>query len=44
MSSAAIPLASFLAASILTLVIPLAFVIVVTSWYVFIWRRGMGER
>jgi hypothetical protein len=38
------PLASFLAGSILTLVIPLAFVIVVALWYVFMWRRGMGER
>jgi hypothetical protein len=44
MSSAVVPLASFLAGSILTLVIPLAFVIVVACWYVFIWRRGMGER
>jgi hypothetical protein len=38
------PLATFLAGSILTLVIPIAFVIVVTCWYVFMWRRGMGER
>jgi hypothetical protein len=44
MSSAVVPLASFLAGSILTLAIPLAFVIVVAFWYVFIWRRGMGER
>jgi hypothetical protein len=44
MSSTVLPLASFLAGSILTLVIPLAFVIVVACWYVFIWRRGMGER
>jgi hypothetical protein len=44
MSSTVLPLASFLAGSILTLVIPLAFVIVVAGWYVFIWRRGMGER
>jgi hypothetical protein len=44
MSATVAPLASFLAASILTLVIPLAFVIVVTGWYVFIWHRGMGER
>jgi hypothetical protein len=40
----AVMIASFLAGSILTLAIPLAFVIVVTFWYVFIWRRGMGER
>jgi hypothetical protein len=44
MSSTVLPLASFLAGSILTLVIPLAFVIVVACWYVFMWRRGMGER
>jgi hypothetical protein len=44
MSSTVLPLASFLAGSILTLVIPVAFVIVVACWYVFIWRRGMGER
>jgi hypothetical protein len=44
MSNTVLPLASFLAGSILTLVIPLAFVIVVTCWYVFMWRRGMGER
>jgi hypothetical protein len=44
MSTAVAPLASFLAGSILTLVIPLAFVIVVTFWYIVIWRGGMGER
>jgi hypothetical protein len=44
MPGALAPLATFLAGSILTLVIPLAFVIVVTCWYVFMWRRGMGER
>jgi hypothetical protein len=45
MSSTVIPLAAhFLAGSILTLVIPIAVVIVVTIWYVFMWRRGMGER
>ena len=44
MSSTVLPFASFLAGSILTLVIPLAFVIVVACWYVFIWRRGIGER
>lgn len=45
MSSIAIPLASdFLAGSILTLVIPLAVVVIVTIWYVFLWRRGTGER
>ncbi|MCW3067761.1 MAG: hypothetical protein QOI89_1155 [Solirubrobacteraceae bacterium] len=44
MSGTIAPLATFLAGSILTLVIPIAFVIVVTCWYVFLWRRGMGER
>lgn len=44
MSGFVIPLASFLAGSILSLVIPLAFVIVVTCWYVISWRRGTGER
>ncbi|HWX52596.1 MAG TPA: hypothetical protein VNY34_04845 [Solirubrobacteraceae bacterium] len=44
MSSTVLPLANFLAGSILTLVIPLAFVIAVTCWYVFLWRRGTGER
>ena len=45
MSSTVIPLAAhFLAGSILTLVIPIVVVIVVTIWYVFMWRRGMGER
>jgi hypothetical protein len=43
MSATIAPLATFLAGSILTLVIPIAVVIVVTCWYVFIWR-GMGER
>ena len=45
MSSIANPLASdLLAGSILTLVIPLAVVIIVTIWYLFLWRRGTGER
>jgi hypothetical protein len=45
MSSTLIPLAShFLTGSILTLVLPVAVVIVVTIWYVFLWRRGTGER
>jgi hypothetical protein len=44
MSALGVPLADFLAGSILTLVIPLAVVIAVTCWYVFIWRRGTGER
>jgi hypothetical protein len=45
MTSAAIPLASnFLAGSILSLVLPIAVVIVVAIWYVAMWRGGMGER
>jgi hypothetical protein len=45
MSSGLVPLASrFLTGSILTLVLPVAVVIVVTIWYVFLWRRGTGER
>src|SRR6202035_298216 len=45
MSSTVIPLAAhFLAESILTLVLPVGVVIVITIWYVFMWRRGTGER
>jgi hypothetical protein len=45
MSSTVIPLAAhFLAGSILSLVLPIAVVIVVAIWYVTMWRRGMGER
>jgi len=45
MSRIVIPLASdFLTGSILTLVIPVAVVIIVTVWYVLLWRRGTGER
>ena len=34
----------FLTASILTLVVPLATLIVIAVWYVVLWRRGTGER
>ena len=45
MSSTVIPLAAhFLAGSILSLVLPIAVVIVVVIWYVMLWRRGTGER
>jgi hypothetical protein len=45
MPDATIPLASrFLTGSILSLVLPLGVLIVVTVWYVFLWRRGAGER
>jgi hypothetical protein len=45
MSSSVIPLATgFLTGSILSLVLPIAVVIVVTIWYVTMWRRGTGER
>ncbi|MGD1056130.1 MAG: hypothetical protein ABR992_01820 [Solirubrobacteraceae bacterium] len=40
----AIPLASFLAGSILTLVLPLAVLICVAIWYVALWKSGSGER
>jgi hypothetical protein len=40
----AILLASFLAGSILTLVLPLAVLICVAVWYVAIWKSGSGER
>ena len=36
--------ASFLAGSILTLVLPLGVLIVVTIWYGVLWHRGAGER
>jgi hypothetical protein len=40
-----IPLAAhFLTGSILTLVLPLAVLIVVAAWYGLRWRRGAGER
>ena len=45
MSSTVIPLASgFLTGSILSLVLPLAVVIVVAIWYVALWSRGTGDR
>ena len=37
-------LATFLAGSILTLVLPLAVLIAVAVWYTLLWRRGEGER
>jgi phosphotransferase system glucose/maltose/N-acetylglucosamine-specific IIC component len=37
-------LATFLAGSIFTLVIPLVFLIVVAIWYVLLWRSGSWER
>lgn len=37
-------LASFHAGSILTLVLPLAVLIAVLAWYVWLWSRGAGER
>jgi hypothetical protein len=36
--------ASFLTGSILTLVMPLAVVILIAVWYYAMWRSGMGER
>ncbi len=42
--SATAVLASFHAGSILTLVLPLAVLIAVVAWYVWLWSRGAGER
>jgi len=40
-----VPMAAhLLAGSILTLALPLGVLIVVTVWYVLLWRGGMGER
>ncbi len=45
MSSSMFPLADhFLTGSVLSLVLPLGVLIVVAVWYVFMWRRGTGER
>jgi hypothetical protein len=45
MSSTVMPLATgFLTGSILSLVLPVAVVIIVVIWYVALWRRGTGER
>jgi len=45
MPKIAIPIAAhFLTGSILSLVLPLGVLIVVTVWYVVLWRRGTGER
>jgi len=37
-------IASFLAGSILTLVLPISVVILMAIWYVQMWKRGTGER
>jgi len=40
-----VPLAShFLTGAILSLVLPLGILIAVVIWYLFLWRRGAGER
>ncbi len=45
MPQAALPvLASFSGGSVLTLVLPLGVLIAVVVWYVWLWRRGAGER
>jgi hypothetical protein len=36
--------AHLLTGSILTLVMPIAVVILITIWYVALWRGGTGER
>jgi hypothetical protein len=43
-SSAAAILASFSTGSALTLALPLAVLLVVVGWYVWLWSRGAGER
>ena len=42
--SATAILASFSTGSVLTLVLPLAVLLVVVAWYVWLWSRGAGER
>jgi hypothetical protein len=37
-------LAAVSGSSILTLVLPLGVLIAVVVWYVWLWRRGAGER
>jgi hypothetical protein len=44
MFALAMPLAAFLAGSILTLALPLGVLIVIAGWYVYLLRRGAGER
>lgn len=44
MPGAALIVATFLTASILTLVVPLGVLIAVAVWYIVAWSRGMGER
>jgi hypothetical protein len=40
-----IPIAAhFLTGAILSLALPLGTLILVTVWYVVLWRRGSGER
>jgi hypothetical protein len=43
-ASATVILASFSTGSVLTLVLPLAVLLVVVAWYVWLWSRGAGER
>lgn len=43
-STAMTVMASFHAGSVLTLVLPLAVLIAVVAWYVWLWSRGAGER
>ena len=45
MTGIALVLASgFQTGAVLTLVLPIAVLIVIAIWYVAMWRRGMGER
>lgn len=43
-STAALILASFSTGAVLTLVLPLAVLLVLLAWYVWLWSRGAGER
>ncbi|MHB8532160.1 MAG: hypothetical protein ACYDC2_05525 [Solirubrobacteraceae bacterium] len=44
MIQAALIVSSFIAGSVLTLVLPLGVLIAVAVWYVVLWRGGSGER
>jgi len=43
-TAAMMVMASFHTGSVLTLILPLAVLIAVVAWYVWLWSRGAGER
>jgi len=43
MPAIALPVATFLAGSVLTLVLPLVILIAVVIWYVRVWSGDMGQ-